>query len=999
MVSVKPDRGEEQFIAAPVIVTFDQPMDPASTGSAFSIEPEVPGEVEVKGNQLTFTPTERLERSTEYLVTLAGNATSMSGLRLQGDLSFRFMTAGYLGVASTQPVDGATDVPADSTITVAFNRPVVPLTGAGDQEALPQPLVITPTVEGKGQWVSTSMYRLTPINGLAASTTYSVTVKAGLEDTTGGILAEAATFSFRTTDPTILRWTPENPTNVRIELPISVTFSMPMDKTSSETAFSLRDGDGEKVAGTFNWNENATQMGFKPAEVLKFGARYRAAVTKDAKAANGEGSLREAGEITFDTVTLPRVSNTEPINGSQKARPDGAVRFQFASIMNPATFVTGTITILPKPTRVFTYYNEYESSLFVDFPKTPATDYSVTLSGRLADPYGNTLGQDTVLKFRTGDLEPLLQLNNQQQFGTYNAYTHTQAVVLYRNVPEVKFDLHTVPVDDLIRLTGREYWQAWDRYKPTADTLVQQWTVQTKAARNERAYLREPLTDAQGDELAPGVYYLQVSGALPSDQRPPRQLIVRADLNVTLKSSTNSALAWVTDLKTGLPVAGVTVRFTDGNNDVSATTDRDGVATVTLPSVRKPWDGFIAVATGPNGQFGVASSNWQDGISAWEFGVPAGGDAPPYTGYLYTDRPIYRPGQTVYWKAIVRRDDDASYSLPAPGMPVTVTINDEQGNMVSQQRLTLNPLGAVDGSLELGPEASLGYYYMNVRLSEEVSFGIGFAVAEYRKPEYEISAKTDKVEYVQGEQMQVTTEASYFFGGPVKNARVRWTLMAADAYFDYRGEGWYSFSDFEWWDTTQIGPFGGMVSEGEARTDDEGRATFTIPADISKFKSSQRFTVDITIQDANNQAVSTQASAVVHKGAFYIGLAPRGYVLRAGEKGQVDVLTVDPQSKPVPRTRVDLVVSQVEWLSVREQLEDGQYYWVTRPKKTGVLTKTVTTDANGAAVLDWTPATPGEYKVDAAGRDAQGNHIRSGAYVWVSGVASGEQRPHQAGRG
>ena len=304
---------------------------------------------------------------------------------------------------------------------------------------------------------------------------------------------------------------------------------------------------------------------------------------------------------------------------------------------------------------------------------------------------------------------------------------------------------------------------------------------------------------------------------------------------------------------------------------------------------------------------------------------------------------------------------------------------------MSQQRLTLNPLGAADGSLELGPEASLGYYYMNVRMTEDVSFGVGFQVAEYRKPEYEVSAKTDKAEYVQGEQMQVTAEASYFFGGPVKNARVHWTLMTADAYFDYQGAGWYSFSDFEWWDTAGTGPFGGLISQGAATTDDQGRVTITVPADISRFKSSQRFTVDITIQDANNQAVSTQASAVVHKGAFYVGLSPRGYVLQAGNEGQVDVITVDPQSKPVPRTRVELVVSQVEWLSVREQLEDGKYYWVTRPKKTGVLTKTLTTDANGAAVLEWTPSSPGEYKVDANARDAQGNHIRSGAYIWVSG--------------
>ena len=85
----------------------------------------------------------------------------------------------------------------------------------------------------------------------------------------------------------------------------------------------------------------------------------------------------------------------------------------------------------------------------------------------------------------------------------------------------------------------------------------------------------------------------------------------------------------------------------------------------------------------------MASTNWQDGISPWDFSLSGGAQAQPYVGYVYTDRPIYRPGQTVYWKAIIRRDNDASYSLPAPGQPVTVTINDDQGNVLVQQ--TPNP--------------------------------------------------------------------------------------------------------------------------------------------------------------------------------------------------------------------------------------------------------------------------------------------------------------------
>ena len=84
-------------------------------------------------------------------------------------------------MTNTQPADGAEEVGADSTITVAFNRPVVPLVGTGEQAGLPEPLVITPTLAGKGEWINTSIYRFTPEKGLAASTAYTVTIPAGLD--------------------------------------------------------------------------------------------------------------------------------------------------------------------------------------------------------------------------------------------------------------------------------------------------------------------------------------------------------------------------------------------------------------------------------------------------------------------------------------------------------------------------------------------------------------------------------------------------------------------------------------------------------------------------------------------------------------------------------------------------------------------------------------------------------------------------------------------------
>ncbi len=1024
VVGITPDRGEEHLLAAPVMITFDQPMDPASTASAFSIEPKVSGEVQVKGNQLIFSPTERLKREAEYRVNVAASARSAAGLPLPQPVSFKFKTAGFLRVTNVQPANGAAGVPVDAALIVAFNRPVVPLgsslppksggQGGGDQAGPTLPLVITPTVSGAGEWIATSIYRFTPTGGLAASTDYTVTVKAGLEDATGGVLAEPYTFTFRTADPTVLRWEfdragqREGTDNVTPSSAITVTFTMPMERASTEAAFRLVEVTGRTqsapLPGTFTWNEDGTAMRFKPLRALKLGTRYLAAVAMTARPANGRGSLRAAAGQEFTTVFPPKIVRTQPANGDTRVSPGGGVSFQFASPINPATLVSDTIAILPRPTAVYTTYSEWDNTLYLNLEKLPDTAYTITLSGKIADPYGNLLGQDYVLRFTTRQSDPFVQLYSTGPVGTYNAYTPTVAAVTYRNVPQISFGLWKLSDEEFIALAGHDFWNKWRSYAPRPANLVREWQVATTAPRNQVGIASTRLEDRDGRPLPTGLYYLAVdseTAAIADRSDTPglqRQLIGRTTANVTLKSWATGALAWVTDLKSGQPLAGAEVRFSDGAAiDVRATTNGEGLAEVTFDPPRQPWQTLLALARTADGGFGVASSAWTSGIGPWDFRVDSDSSADPYNGIVYTDRPIYRPGQTVYWKAIIRRDNDAIYALPTPGQVVTVTISDAQGKTLWRRPMALDGMGTINGAFELDLDAGLGYYDISVRVPdpqptkdrEGTYFNAGFAVAEYRKPEYEVAAQTDRPEYIQGEQIKVAVQANYFFGQPVKGATVRWTLLSSDFAFHLPGDeppgGPYSFSDWDWYAAARGPRFGGALSQGEGTTDAEGRYAFSVPADITKFSQSQRFTFDITILDVNGQSVSTQATALVHKAAFYIGLRPQSYVSTAGKPVAIDVLTVDPQGTPAAETKVELIANRIRWYSVKELAEDGNYYWTSKAEKTPVFTQTVTAGSDGTAVFTFTPAEPGEYKIEATGRDRAGHTIRSATYAWVSG--------------
>ena len=131
--------------------------------------------------------------------------------------------------------------------------------------------------------------------------------------------------------------------------------------------------------------------------------------------------------------------------------------------------------------------------------------------------------------------------------------------------------------------------------------------------------------------------------------------------------------------------------------------------------------------------------------------------------------------------------------------------------------------------------------------------------------------------------------------------------------------------------------------------------TFSVDADISQYTVSQRFTLEVTVTDINNQEVSNRAEAVVHRGLYYIGLRPERYVGQVDEENSVNLITVDWYSDPSPDRELSIVFSEHNWYSVRKQAEDGQYYWESTVEDIPVFTTTVTTSAEGEGTVDFIP--------------------------------------------
>ena len=251
--------------------------------------------------------------------------------------------------------------------------------------------------------------------------------------------------------------------------------------------------------------------------------------------------------------------------------------------------------------------------------------------------------------------------------------------------------------------------------------------------------------------------------------------------------------------RTGAPVDGADVTlWADGKQQSTGKSDSDGLAT--LESNLRGG----AQAAEPENVW-ILARHGADAAMVTPFGYAfASTGGQPRHAYIYTDRPVYRPGHKVYIKAIVRKEQNDTLVLPDERtLALRVTGPDEK--VVFNKELPVSVHGTVAADFDLAADAALGYY--NIEFSGQDQFGWGsFYVEEYKKPEYQVTVKVPVAHLLQGSPIQASIEARYFFGEPVAGAKVTYVVHAA--------QHW-------WWDEDEADENGEGDESAEANDEDE----------------------------------------------------------------------------------------------------------------------------------------------------------------------------------
>jgi len=1002
LVGQNPSEGQRLELSSAIEFTFDRDMDPTKTANAFSLldshnKPVSGKKTWVKPDTFSFRPDSPLEPSTTYKATFSTSAIGSDGESLQDEIRINFTTIDLLAVGQVFPVDRTEDIDPGTNITVIFNHPVVPLQIKEEQTDLPQPLIISPEIAGHGDWVNSSVYVFQPENGLLSGTNYKVRVDAGLKDVNGEALQKSFSWNFSTRAPVIGNFAlkdgvenpPETIDNVLLDQAFVVTFLQTMDEQSVREAVSLVNREsGESFPIKLTWDKEHVTLTIEPVGRYAIASFYDLNIADTARASDG-GKLKDGWHLRFGTVPLPKIMDIFPKPGSNAlTAPSGKgfnsdIGITFASPMKLDS-LKSKVKITPEPKNGLQwYFNDYDWRLSI-FGLDPGTEYVVRLLPGMADIYGNTIKDEQSFTFTTGNYGPYAQLVLPWTPLVYRAQGPQDVYFEYLNLSDVSVSLYPLDFTEFDQmLSGKSDTTS---FNPKVEP-IREWTPSVDVPVNQMTYEHFKLQDAQEKPLAPGYYFIGVKGK-PLDYKSRFYqgfLFIVATDNITLKTSSTEASAWVTDLESGKPHADVSVTFYNANfaKISTAVTDKNGLAYLRLAN-----PSYARVDEAGHSAF--TAIDWGSGVWAGDFGVYEDYYSPPNSlfGYVYTDRPVYRPGQDVFFKGILRQNDDLHYSLPKKDK-VYVTI-EQSGQRVFGDYISLSELGSFNGKLTLADDAALGTYDVFVRQtpgSDAFISYLSFRVAEYHKPEFDVSASSDKGNVLAGDQVKFSLDAKYYSGGNVGNADAEWFVESSPYYFEPNSK--YQQFNFIDWDrdvyrSPQENGGGGTLANGKGVTDVNGHFEVAQTPGLDENKVSQNVTFSANVTDVSGNLVSGSTSVIVHQSELYAGVRSVSYVGTQGTATPFEVVVLDWDSKPVPNQAVSVKFVERRWYSVQKQDQQGTLSWETSVKDIPVSTENAVTGEDGKVTVSFVPPVGGVYKAIVTVKDTKGHTHQSSAYTWVS---------------
>jgi alpha-2-macroglobulin len=520
------------------------------------------------------------------------------------------------------------------------------------------------------------------------------------------------------------------------------------------------------------------------------------------------------------------------------------------------------------------------------------------------------------------------------------------------------------------------------------------------------------------NHLSPGAYVVEARVPSGSKNLPAaRDLILVSDASIVLKTSPKQALVYFCDVLDGRPLPSAQVKLWERNHsfdrvwrESSRTTNQDGIAIFELSATRPGQNQELYVV--------AAAGDRQAFSQGYSYGNP--GQQQPWRIYAFTDRPAYRPGETVRWKFVARKYDGSVYTTPAQ-QTLEFEVQDPHGTKVKEGKSLLNEFGTTWGELELHDAMPLGEYHVTFweeGRTRTVGQAALFRMEEYKLPEFKVSVQTPeesgkKKAFRLGDKIEATIQADYYFGSPVADANVEVLVYQNPFQHWYRPRHefpWY-YEDLSGYATSRYpGSQGQVIKRETIKTDAFGKVSISFDSSRNTGQDFE-YRIEARVTDSSRREITASGTVRVTRQRYYVYPQPRRNLYRPQEKVGIDFKALDANDQPM-EVEGRVKVTRDTWFEVwldpngREvkgeelrRLRERGGIFPPKPKDPlerpwrltfqgyqheDVLTRTVKTSALGEAEFTFIPEREGYYRISWSSQEKGSSPIQAETTVRVA---------------
>lgn len=488
------------------------------------------------------------------------------------------------------------------------------------------------------------------------------------------------------------------------------------------------------------------------------------------------------------------------------------------------------------------------------------------------------------------------------------------------------------------------------------------------------------------DALEPGVYVFEFVGTpFEGEARPApaRTVVVVTQLGVVQQNRLDALSGdpvtdyWAVTMQEGRPLEGLELlvhraQGTSGSQRIewsneSTRTGSDGRAV--LARRGDPSRVELVVGSHQGHPIFFPARNWY----AWDADQGA-----QLRGLVWSDRPLYRPGEAVQLQAFVRelKARERKVTLPTANA-MQLVIHGPDGEVFLEREVRLDANGSVDLSVDIPASAALGHYAVVLKESTQNHAASGsFQVDEYRLPEFTVTVELDTEQrYVLGDTLQVDLSAAYLFGGPVQGT-AEVVVRRERVWSIWMPHPWLPWSEDVAPKSNRMGrimpPPYGNGGEEVLRTnlalDEAGRARIAIATERRDSEPGDfRYVVQALVTDATRREERGMGTVTVGERELVAFLRSARHVVAPGDRAEVTLRVQDVMGRGVAH--------EGTWeLSVSDE----------KGRRRSLRTETVQTDADGRAILQFSPEREGHYTVTYRTVDGRGMDVTANTVVWVA---------------